>query len=78
MRPAFINEGVIERFTCVISVGLNYALAVCVYLLDHKNNCNSIPAITMTKEQGRILGIISIVLSTLTLTYAALWFAGLV
>ncbi|PSP88181.1 hypothetical protein BRC87_09975, partial [Halobacteriales archaeon QS_4_66_20] len=35
-------------------------------------------AITMTKEQGRILGIISIVLSTLTLTYAALWFAGLV
>jgi hypothetical protein len=32
----------------------------------------------MTKEQARILGIISIVLAVLTMTYTALWFAGIV
>ena len=32
----------------------------------------------MTEEQGRILGIIGIVLSVLALTYTALWFGGIV
>jgi len=32
----------------------------------------------MTEEQARMLGIIGIVLSVLSLTYAALWFAGIV
>ena len=32
----------------------------------------------MTEEQARVLGIISIVLPVLTMTYTALWFAGIV
>ncbi len=31
----------------------------------------------MSEEQGRILGIIGIILSVLTMTYAVLWFAGI-
>ena len=34
--------------------------------------------VSMSKEQARILGIISIILSVLTLSYAVLWFAGIV
>jgi len=32
----------------------------------------------MSERQGRLLGIIGIVLSILTLTYTVLWFAGIV
>jgi hypothetical protein len=32
----------------------------------------------MSERQGRLLGIVSIVLSILTLTYTVLWFAGIV
>jgi hypothetical protein len=32
----------------------------------------------MTEEQGRILGIVGIVLSVLTLAYTVLWFVGIV
>jgi len=33
---------------------------------------------SMSEEQARILGIIGIILSVLTLSYTVLWFAGLV
>lgn len=39
---------------------------------------NAIPVFYMTKERGRMLGIISIILSVLALAYAVLWFAGVV
>lgn len=32
----------------------------------------------MSERQARLLGIVSIVLSVLTFTYTALWFAGIV
>jgi hypothetical protein len=32
----------------------------------------------MSERQGRLLGIVGIVLSILTLTYTVLWFAGIV
>jgi hypothetical protein len=32
----------------------------------------------MSERQGRLLGIVGIVLSLLTLTYTVLWFAGVV
>jgi hypothetical protein len=32
----------------------------------------------MSERQGRLLSIVSIVLSILTLTYTVLWFAGIV
>jgi len=32
----------------------------------------------MTKRQGRLLGIVGIILSILTLTYTVLWFAAIV
>ncbi len=32
----------------------------------------------MTEEQGRTLGIISIILSVLALSYTVLWFVGVV
>jgi hypothetical protein len=32
----------------------------------------------MSERQGRLLGIVSIVLSILALTYTVLWFAGIV
>jgi hypothetical protein len=32
----------------------------------------------MSERQGRLLGIVGIVLSILTLAYAVLWFAGIV
>jgi hypothetical protein len=32
----------------------------------------------MSERQGRLLGIVGIVLSILTLTYAVVWFAGIV
>jgi hypothetical protein len=32
----------------------------------------------MSERQGRLIGIVGIVLSILTLTYTVLWFAGIV
>ena len=43
-----------------------------------KSDYPPVPIYTMTEEQGRILGIVSIILSVLALTYTALWFAGIV
>jgi len=43
-----------------------------------KNDYLPVPIYIMTEEQGRILGIVSIILSVLALTYTALWFAGIV
>jgi hypothetical protein len=37
-----------------------------------------VPEISMSERQGRLLSIVSIVLSILTLTYTVLWFAGIV
>ena len=49
----------------------------CEFIIP-KSEYPPVPIYTMTEEQGRILGIISIVLSVLALIYTALWFAGIV
>jgi hypothetical protein len=57
---------------------MNQVLSIRANLSYPKSDYRPVPIYTMTEEQGRILGIISIVLSVLALTYTALWFTGIV